>query len=82
MDRSGLTYNVWQVRGDSTVHRKVTSPALGPAPEELVTGGVPAALDRLLTGLLGVPLSPRVPVQQARKMMRKPPKKKRPGRRH
>lgn len=80
VDRSGLTYNAWQVRGDSTVHQKVISPAPGPDPDELLTGGVPAALDRLLTGLLGVSLSPRMPVQQARKMMRKPPEK-RPGRR-
>jgi hypothetical protein len=55
VDRAGITYQAFQVRGSSEVRTSVSYPQ----PGQGFTGTVPRALDRLVTGLLGVSLPER-----------------------
>jgi hypothetical protein len=56
VDRAGITYSAMQARGDAEVRTQVHYPRPGgPA----ITGTIPAALDRLVTALLGVSIPAR-----------------------
>lgn len=55
VDRAGITYSAFQVRGSDEVRRSVSYPKAG----RPFTGAVPKALDRLVTAFLGVTLPDR-----------------------
>jgi hypothetical protein len=56
VDRAGTTYTAYQARGSDEVVRAVSYPKPG---QPSWTGAVPAALDRLVTALLGVMMPDR-----------------------
>jgi hypothetical protein len=56
VDRGGITYSVMQAKGAAEVRRSAHYPKPG-RPE--ISGVIPAALDRLVTALLGVELAAR-----------------------
>jgi hypothetical protein len=55
VDRAGISYTAFQVRGSDEVKRSVSCPKAG----QPFTGAVPRALDRLVTAFLGVTLPDR-----------------------
>jgi hypothetical protein len=59
VDRAGITYAAVQRRGEEEVRRSVVYPKPG---GDSFTGTIPSALDRIVTGMLGVSMPPRMRV--------------------
>ena len=55
VDRAGITYEAFQVRGSAEVKTAVSYPQ----PGQGYTGTIPRALDKLVTAFLGVDLPER-----------------------